>query len=99
MRLDAAPQSTLGGDPNRMLFRSIGGNVKLAGMIEFFSIRPNLTEVVLTLDYEVVSALRKVTEVVDRFLNWQLAKIEGCIQRGGSARATDDLSPMSQRFA
>ena len=70
-----------GDDPNRILFRSVGGNVELAGMIELFPIRPNLTEVVLTLEYEAVSPMRKVFEAVDRFLNRQLARVERCMGR------------------
>ena len=68
------------GDPNRILFRSVGGDVDLAGIIELFPIRPNLTEVVLTLDCEVAAALHKaigrLAGALDRFLNRQLALIE-----------------------
>jgi len=66
-------------DPDRILFRSVAGNLELAGMIELFEIRPNLTEAVLTLDYETVSPLQKAFEALDRFLNRQLARIESCI--------------------
>jgi len=49
-------------------------------MVEFFPIRPNLTEAVLTIDYEPVSSLQKVIEAMatgfDGFLNRQLARIE-----------------------
>jgi len=70
-------QEVPGDDPNRILFRSVGGNIELAGLIELFPIRPNLTEVVLTLDY--ASPLQKAFDAVDRFLNRQLARIEGCV--------------------
>jgi len=74
-----------GDDPNRILFRSVGGNVELTGIIELFAIRHNLTEVVLTLDYEGVSPLQKVFGKLDRFLNRQLGRIEGCMERARGA--------------
>jgi len=98
-RILADIQEVAGDDPSRILFRSVGGNVELAGMIELFSIRPNLTEAVLTLDYEAVSPLQKACEAVDRFLNGQLARIEGCMGRARSAGAPDAPSGMSPRFA
>ncbi len=71
----------------RILFRSVGGDVELAGMVELFEIRPALTEVVLTLDYETLSPLQKAFEALDRFLNRQLARIEGCMERVRIPRA------------
>jgi len=65
-----------GRDPNRILFRSVRGNVALAGMLELVPIRPNLTEVVLSLDYEAPSAMQRVVEALDRFLNRQLMRLE-----------------------
>jgi hypothetical protein len=65
-----------GRDPNRIVFRSVRGNVALAGMLELVPIRPNLTEVVLSLDYEAPSAMQKIVEAVDRFLNRQLTRLE-----------------------
>jgi hypothetical protein len=87
-------------DPNRILFRSVGGNVRLAGMIELFPIRPALTEVVLTVDYEAASPLQKAfgtaATALDRFLNRQLSRIESCINR---ARTTNGPSHLSGKFA
>ena len=96
-RVSSDIQEVPGDDPNRILFRSVGGNVELAGMIEFFPIRPNLTEVVLTLEYESVSQVQKVLGTLDRFLNRQLARIEGCMER--AVRARDGAAGMSGRFA
>ena len=71
-------------DPNRIVFHSVAGNVDLAGMIEFVPIRENLTEVVLTLDYEVASSLERafdmLTSTLDRLLNRQLTRLELCLQ-------------------
>jgi hypothetical protein len=86
-------QEVAGEDPNNILFRSVRGDLELAGLIELFEIRPNLTEVVLTVDYEPVSALQKVFEGVDRFLNRQLARIEEW------ARSNDRIPALSRRFA
>jgi hypothetical protein len=75
-------------DPNRILFRSVDGTVELAGMIELYPIRPNLTEAVLTVEYEAISPLKKAIEAMsmalDRFLNRQLARIEGCVARAAA---------------
>lgn len=69
-----------GEEEDRILFRSVCGEVELAGMIELFPIRPNLTEAVLTVEYDapagVQSIIERVTIGLDQFLNRQLAKIE-----------------------
>ena len=98
-RVSTEVQELPGDDPNRILFRSVGGNVKLAGIIEIVPIRPNLTEVVLTLDYESGSRMKKVFEALDQFLNRQLARIESCIERAYATRGTDEASSLSRRFA
>ncbi len=80
-----------GDEPDRILFRSVEGAVELAGMIELFGIRPNLTEAVLTVEYEAVSPLQKAMEAMsvamDRFLNRQLARIEECVARAAAGLA------------
>lgn len=89
-RLSADIQEVPGNDPNRILFRSVGGDVEIAGIVELFPIRPNLTEAVLTLDYDAVTALQKALDALaatlDRFLNRQLARIETCMERARAAR-------------
>jgi ribosomal protein S28E/S33 len=72
--LAADIQALPGEDPNRILFRSVRGNVELAGLIELTPIRENLTEVALTLEYE--GDLQKAVDSVERFLNRQLTRIE-----------------------
>jgi len=95
-RVSADIQELPGDDPNRILFRSVGGNAEVAGMIEFFPIRPNLTEVVLTLDCDdAVSPLQKAFDTLDRFLNRQLARIEGCMERACGAGGTETGSTLS----
>lgn len=84
-RVSADIEEVPGDDPNRILFRSVEGTVELAGIIELYQIRPNLTEAVLTVEYEALSPLKKALEAMsialDRFLNRQLACIEGCMTR------------------
>ncbi|MEA3187959.1 MAG: hypothetical protein QOD99_1789 [Chthoniobacter sp.] len=75
-------------ESDRTMFRSVGGNVEVAGMIEYFAIRENLTEVVLTLDYELKAPLARVvdsvTSVIDRFLNDQLRRMQAHFEGVGS---------------
>jgi len=84
-RASADIKEVSGNDPNRILFRSVRGTVELVGMIELFLIRPNLTEAVLSVEYEAESTLRKAIETMstglDRFVNRQLTRIERCMER------------------
>jgi uncharacterized membrane protein len=68
-------------DPNQTLFRSTDGNMEIAGLIEYFAIRDNLTEVQVTLEYtlhsHMYSVLDAVTGSMDRFLNRQIRRLQG----------------------
>ena len=67
-------------DETQTLFRSVSGNMEVAGMLEFVPIRENCTEVVVTIEYGIQSPLHSVfesvTHAVDRFVNKQLRRIE-----------------------
>jgi hypothetical protein len=67
-------------EENQVFFRSTAGNVDVAGLIEFFEIRPGLTEVQLTVEYSlkspVQSLLDSVTGGVERFVNQQLRRLQ-----------------------
>ena len=69
-----------GENPLQTLFRSTRGNVQVLGALEYFAIRPGLTEVVLTLDYTILSPLCRCIDAmahsIDHFLNRQLAHVE-----------------------
>jgi len=69
-----------GENPAQTPFRSIRGNVQALGVLEYFPIRPGLTEVVLTLDYTVLPPVCRFIDAmghsIDRFLNRQLAHLE-----------------------
>ena len=70
------------------LFRSVGGNVEVTGMIEFFEIQENLTEVSLTIDYELKAPLARIVDglagVVDRFFNAQLRRMQAHFEGVGT---------------
>ncbi|HEX4087030.1 MAG TPA: hypothetical protein VHY22_19100 [Chthoniobacteraceae bacterium] len=76
-------QELPGEDPHQIVFRSVGGDIELAGMIELFEIREHLTEAVVTLDYSAVSKLQKAFGVLDRFLNRLVGRLESCIEGRG----------------
>ncbi|HEX5175513.1 MAG TPA: hypothetical protein VFV83_00715 [Chthoniobacteraceae bacterium] len=67
-------------EETQTLFRSVGGNMQVAGMIEFVPIRDNCTEVQVTVEYAIHSPMHSVfdavTNAVDRFVNKQLRRIE-----------------------
>ncbi|MEI6562340.1 MAG: hypothetical protein WCO68_09710 [Verrucomicrobiota bacterium] len=69
-----------GENPAQTLFRSTQGNVQVMGILEYFPIRPGLTEVVLTLDYTILSPFCRCIDAllhsIDRFLNRQLERLE-----------------------
>ncbi len=80
-----------GKTPGQILFRSTSGNIEVAGMIEFFAIREQVTEVVLTLDYQLSAPLARVvdnlTHVMDRFLDVQLRRLQAHFEGVGTMAA------------
>jgi uncharacterized membrane protein len=67
-------------EEDQMLFRSVAGNIEVAGLVELYEVRPNCTEVQLTLDYTLKSSVHRFLDatagVVDRYVNRQLALLE-----------------------
>lgn len=70
-------------DDNQVLFRSTAGNVELSGLIEFFPIKENLTEVQLTLEYSLSSPVHSIfnlfTASMERLVNRQLRRVQGIL--------------------
>ncbi len=70
-------------NPNQTLFRSTGGNMSVAGLVEFIAIRDDLTEVQLTIDYSVTSPIHSVldavTGTIDRFVTRQLRRLQATL--------------------
>lgn len=70
-------------DENQVFFRSTAGNMEVAGLIEFFEIRPGLTEVQLTLEYSIKSPVHSVVDRlgggVERFVNRQLRRLQAVL--------------------
>ena len=83
------------------LFRSSGGNIEVLGVLEYFEIRPGLTEVVLTLDYTIVPRLFRTVDrlghTIDHFLNRELMLLEAYFTRpAGEIRAdTQRATPIN----
>ncbi|MEI6352069.1 MAG: SRPBCC family protein [Verrucomicrobiota bacterium] len=69
-----------GDNPSQTLFRSNRGNLEVVGVLEYFEIKPNLTEVVLTLEYRIGPPIFRWLDYfmngTDRFLNRQLEQVE-----------------------
>ncbi len=87
-------------DENKKYFRSVRGNVEMAGMIEFFAIKENFTEVVLSLDYEITSSWQRVYDVLtgafDTFLNEQLQRIQSFFDGMGTFAMAENSAPYAQ---
>jgi hypothetical protein len=70
-------------DENQVLFRSTAGNIELSGLIEFFPIKDNLTEVQLTVEYSLRSPVHSIfnafTSSLERFMNRQLRRVQGIL--------------------
>jgi len=79
-RADVQLVQVPGENPAQTLFRSSRGNIEVLGVLEYFQIQPSLTEVVLTLDYTIVSPFFRIVDRLcngmERFLNRQLARLE-----------------------
>lgn len=86
-------------DSNQVLFQSSAGNMDISGLLEFTEIRPNLTEVQLTLEYRFQSLWHSVidafTGVSERFLERQLrclqSWLDGTLDQPVPARATSSI--------
>jgi hypothetical protein len=82
-------------DPWQTLFRSTGGDLELAGMLEFVPIRENVTEVQLTIDYKLKSPIHRlfdaITACMDGFLNAQLRRIEAHLVHDGAGAGESRL--------
>ena len=74
-----------GDNPAQVLFRSRDGNMDVLGVLEFFEIKPDLTEVVLTLDYSFTSPLLRLIDYfshgMERFIDQQLERVEAHFAR------------------
>ena len=86
-----------GKSPAQTLFRSHHGNIAVSGVAEYFQIKPNLTEVVLTLDYRIGSPIIRLIdflfEDLDRFLNKQLELVEAHFNQPVAGIRADTILP------
>lgn len=71
-------------EPDMVLFGSTGGDMEMVGVLEFFAVKENLTEMTLTLDYTIqsrlYSAIDFLTSFMDRFVNRQISVIQAHFQ-------------------
>lgn len=67
-------------DPDQVLFRSTAGNMHLSGLIEFFPIKDDLTEVQITVQYAFKSPMHAIIDAmshtVEQFLHQQLRRLQ-----------------------
>ncbi len=70
-------------EANQVLFKSTVGNVRVAGLLELSAIRPEVTEVQLTLEYSLRSFAGRVldlcTRKVERYVDDSLRALERCL--------------------
>jgi len=66
-------------DKHQVLFRSTGGGTELCGLMELLPVRDHLTEVQLTLEYEIPSplgrALDRLLGMMNRRVNRQILEM------------------------
>jgi uncharacterized membrane protein len=78
-RAEFTLQQAANEDGDTLAFKSVGGDLEIAGMVSFHEILPNLTEVDITLNYESGSALfnmlDRMLNVGDQFLVNQLRRV------------------------
>lgn len=70
-------------EDHQLLFKSTAGNVDVAGLIEFYEVRPGLTEVQLTLEYSLSSTFHSVinslTAAFEHYLNRQIRQLQAAL--------------------
>jgi hypothetical protein len=70
-------------EDHQLLFKSTAGNVEVAGLIEFYEIRPELTEVQLTLEFSITSTFHSVinglTAAFEHYLNRQIRRLQAAL--------------------
>ena len=66
-------------DENTMVFKTVGGDLEIVGMVTFHRVKSNLTEVDLTMNYEsnspLFNMLDRMLNVGDQFLVNQLRRV------------------------
>jgi hypothetical protein len=86
-----------GDNPAQLLFRSRGGNLDVLGVLECFEIKPDLTEIVLTLDYSFISPVARLVDYLsrsmERFIDEQLERIETHFARPITGMRADSTLP------
>ena len=84
-------------DEHQVLFHSTGGEVELCGLMELLPVRDRLTEVQLTLEYEIQSPLRRLLDrllgVMHRRVDRQILDMKRQMDADGGHESTAQLAP------
>ena len=78
-RADFILNEVTSNEPNTVIFKSVDGDIEVMGMISFYAVKNNLTEIDLVVNYESSSPLFKMLDrmlgVGDHFLINQLRRV------------------------
>jgi hypothetical protein len=81
----------------QVLFRSTGGDMELCGLMELLPIRDHLTEVQLTMEYEIQSPLRRTLNrllgIVSRRVHREILEMKRQMDEEGARQAPARLEP------
>jgi len=84
-------------DRHQVLFRSRGGETELCGLMELLPVRDHLTEVQLTLEYEIPSPWRRLLDrllgVTNRRVDCQILEITRQMNDDGVPEAPERFVP------
>src|SRR5205814_10719970 len=86
--------------PDEVAFESVGGNIELTGIVDFTEIRPNCTEIMLAVHYEIRNKLfawlDRRLHFVDSFVTAELRSIRAHFE--GIAASDLDHVPVLPMF-
>jgi hypothetical protein len=84
-------------DRHQVLFHSTGGEMELCGLMELLPVRDHLTEVQLTLEYEIQSPLRRVLDrllgVMNRRIDRQILNMKRQMDDAGAPESPARFIP------
>jgi hypothetical protein len=84
-------------ESHQMLFQSTGGEVELCGMMERLPIRDRLTEVQLTIEYEIQTPLRRTLNrlmgIVNRRVHREIVEMKRQMDDEGTPQGSARMAP------
>ncbi len=95
-RADFSLMTIEGEDPNTVMFKSDSGDFEVVGMVSFQEVKPGLTEVDITVNYEssspMFNVLDRALKIGDHFLVNQLRRVRAHFE--GIAAPTHRTAPV-----